>query len=196
MLVLENLSSICGSPLTAEIIWNFGHFGDDDERRITLAQNPQFYKELHTLPSRYRTDFKSQSTYEYDEKKKTIYVLTNNSHGVLLECLQTPMVLDNAWVTNRIIIVRGLFLSFLFLSSTYIFIDTRGNLLGESIVSESITATDLYWNCIESLERPPAARPIQNWKETILQLCQSPNTPDSYKFYALARMHMTLDMFG
>jgi hypothetical protein len=145
MLILVKLSS----TLTAEIIWNLGHFEDNSEKRITLAQNPQFYDELDELPSSYSANFFYKSTYEYDEEQKVIFVLTKNSHEVLpvFECVP-PRALDNIWFTYNTIIVRGLFLSFLFLSSTNNFLDTRGNLFGESAVPNSITATKfkLYYH--------------------------------------------------
>jgi hypothetical protein len=144
ILVLVKLHSKVGSPMVAEIIWKLGHSEDNSKSHITLAQNPQFYRELYTSPSMYDANFVRESVYEYDEEKKEICVLTKNLNEVLPVFERVPpMVLDGIWFTNNTIIVRGLFLSFLCLSSTNISLDTRGNLLGQSKVSNSITAQEL-----------------------------------------------------
>jgi len=106
------LSGKVGSSVLAEILWNFGHF-DDDKGRITLAQNPHFYQKLPTSRSEYGVSFESQPTRHYHD---TLFVLTNNSHRVLLECIERPRVFDNIWVANDILIVRGSFLSCLLFS--------------------------------------------------------------------------------
>jgi len=98
------LSDKFGSSLRAEIPWNFAC----DNVDITLAQNPHFYEELPTSRREYGDRFERHPIKHYQDK---VYVLTNNSHRVLLECVKQPRVFDNAWVvqamTNDVLIVRG-----------------------------------------------------------------------------------------
>jgi hypothetical protein len=94
---------LSNSPsLLAEIFWNFFHYRG--EKRLKLAQNPQFYEALPPLPSHYGGDFRREPIERYEG---TIHVLTNNPHRVLLECARELRVFDNVWATNNILIVRG-----------------------------------------------------------------------------------------
>jgi len=164
--VKQVLSGKFGSSVLAEILWNFGHF--DDKERITLAQNPHFYRGLPTSWSGYGADFEIQPTTHYHDK---VYVVINNSHRVLLQCIKRPRVLDNIWVTNGILIVR----------------DTCGNLQGEAIVANSILTLDLYWwYCIEPPLPGSEDERTDNWKKPILRLCGSSSTPGTHKLYVLA----------
>jgi hypothetical protein len=106
-LVPETLSNSTGSVLP-EILWNFVRFKDN--RRLELAQNPHFYRDLPLLRNGYQGDFQSRPTKNYEG---TIYVLTNSSHRVILECVSPSRVLDNVWDTSNTLIFRGLCLSFL-----------------------------------------------------------------------------------
>jgi len=178
--VLEVLTGKFGSSVLAEILWNFGHF--DDKDRITLAQNPHFYRGLPTSWSGYGVGFESQPTTHYHDK---VYVVINNSHRVLLQCIERPRVLDNIWVTNGILIVRGSCIPF-FLSLTDTSLDTCGNLQGEAIVTSSIPALNLFWYCIEPPLPGFADEQIGDWKTPILRLCRSSNTPGTHKLYVLA----------
>jgi len=82
-----------------EIIWNFHHF--EGERRLGLAQNPHFYKDL---PTHSGSIFERQPTERYHG---TIYVLTNNSRRVFLDIDGKLRAFDNVSVVNNTLIFKG-----------------------------------------------------------------------------------------
>lgn len=61
-----------------EILWYFSHYLDD--RRLSLAQNPQFYTALPNSSARYAKEFRREPPEIY---QGTIDVLTNSTRGVL-----------------------------------------------------------------------------------------------------------------
>jgi hypothetical protein len=144
--VRQELSNRTGPSLLAEMFWNFFHYRG--EKRLKLAQNPQFYEALPSLPSHYGGDFKRQPIERYEG---TVHVLTNNTHGVLLECAQESRVFDNVWAINDILIVRDIF----------------GNLQGKTIVGNSLQATKLlcYYLLGFSQSDPDALKRIDEWKK-------------------------------
>jgi hypothetical protein len=97
--VLEALISTSELPV-ADILWNFSHY--KDKKRLTLAQNPQFYE--GTFPTTYGPAFITRPTEKYWD---TIYVLTNNERRVFLELGKNRRTFDNVWRTNDILIFKG-----------------------------------------------------------------------------------------
>lgn len=106
--MLEALSST--SDLS-DILWNFSHFEDD--RRLTLAQNPQFYGGT-TFPTIYMPAFIAQPVEEY-QNLNMIYVLTNSERRVFLDLGQNRRIFDNVWKMNNTLIFKGSCPAFLFL---------------------------------------------------------------------------------
>jgi hypothetical protein len=109
---------ICTSGLP-DILWYFSLF--EDERRLTLAQNPHFYEGPPTFPTTYGPAYRTQPTEEYQD---TVYVLTNNERRVFLELGQNRRTFDNVWRTNDALIFKGSCAAFLFLPRLTIFSQT------------------------------------------------------------------------
>ena len=119
----EKLSDSSGPSVLPEILWNFSHFEDD--KRLRLAQNPHFYRDLPRSPTAYGGTFSSQPTEVYEG---TIHVLTNNlvpklgdSRRVFLELDGERRAFDNFWDTNDTLIFKGWDLMSLLLSSLICF---------------------------------------------------------------------------
>jgi len=88
-----------------EILWNFSRF--KDERRLTLKQNPHFYKysDLPTLREAYVGDFQTQPTDTFQDAK--ICVLTDSPGRVFLETDQKSRAFGNVWAPNSAMIFKG-----------------------------------------------------------------------------------------
>jgi hypothetical protein len=145
-----------------EVLWNFSRF--KDERRLTLKQNPHFYKDSDLPESQeaYVGEFRTDPVENFQHTK--ICVLTDKPGRVFLETdKDTTRAFGNVWVPNKAIIFKGSstfsFLS-LFLTA---FPDVCGKLEGENIVQKSIQDASNLWY----LEELPLSLPA------------SPNSPSS-----------------
>ncbi|KAH9978325.1 hypothetical protein BJV74DRAFT_141402 [Russula compacta] len=161
---------LCKDSNQAEILWNFGRC--KGEKRLTLKQNPHFYKYLPRSKEAYGCDFRCDPIYTFEHS--TIMVLTDNlgpAGRVFLDGDQKTRAFGNVWVPNRAIIFK----------------DVYGKLEGESVVREDIRNTpNLWyfmesplfrpsvfsqsWNCSSStvnttLTNATAGEPIRDWKE-------------------------------
>lgn len=130
-----------------EILWYFSHF--PDEKRLSLAQNPQFYGILPTSPAAYVGGFSSSPTEFY---QGTINVLTNSSRRIFLECDPYPRIFDNVWAINGILIFRGLCVVFPF-SHSLTFYQT---------LSEGSRAKPSLVNLFKTSPSPGRAWTLQN----------------------------------
>lgn len=101
------LGDASGSP---EILWYFSQFSN--EKRLYLAQNPQFYAVLPPQPAEYMGIFNRQPIEIYQNR---VDVLTNNDRRVFLESNPQPGIFDNVWVINGILIFKSSCVVFLFL---------------------------------------------------------------------------------
>jgi hypothetical protein len=170
--VLEALISTSGLP---NILWYFSHF--EDERRLTLAQNPHFYEGPPTFPTTYGPACRTRPTEGY--QGTIYYVLTNNERRVFLELGQNQRTFDNVWRTNNTLIFKGSCAAFLFFALTdiFIFTDVIGRLEGEAIVGQSIPPLPLFWSRMEHPEfELEAVGEIEDWRAPILDLWNSPHT--------------------
>jgi len=105
--VTEMLSE---SSKTAEVLWNFSRF--KDEKRITLKQNPHFYKCLPRSKEAYRNDFRGDPVERFldtpkDARTSEIYVLTDRPGQVYLEYGQNARAFGNVWLPEHAIIFKG-----------------------------------------------------------------------------------------
>lgn len=101
-----------GSKLQ-EVLWNFGRF--KDERRLTLKQNPHFYKDsdLPTSQHAYVGGFRTDPIEDFQHAK--ICVLTDKPGRVFLETdKNTTRAFGNVWVPNDAIIFKGSSSTFMF----------------------------------------------------------------------------------
>jgi hypothetical protein len=147
MYLLEVLSE---KPDLKEILWNFSHFRPNDKRRLTLRQNPHFYRDLPTSPEAYNSTFQADPIEDFHNVTQ-VWVLTDKPGRVYLQDdLDTPRsdrVFGNVWVLNpgHTIIFKGLpRLAFLLLCS-HAFLDTCGKLEGESHIEAVINDTATIW---------------------------------------------------
>ena len=160
--------------LVPDILWNFSHF--DGEKRLTLAQNPHFYKNLPTNPTTYWAEFKIRPT---DDYRDTVFVLTNNERRVFLEVGEKLRTFDNVWKTSDALILKGLCPVFLFLAPTDIFLDVIGNVESEKIVGKTIPtwALPLSSSHLKHPEfQPEEFEEIEHWTDPIHVLWDSPRT--------------------
>lgn len=165
------------SDLVPDILWNFSHFDDDDEKHLTLAQSPHFYKNLFN-PATCWADFEIQPTEDYRDRD-TIFVLTNNERRVFLEVGGKLRTFDNVWKTGDVLVLKGLCPVFLFPALTDFFSDVIGKVEGENIVGKTIPARalPLSWSRLEHPEfQPQAFREIKHWTDPIHGSWHSPRT--------------------
>ncbi|KAH9984466.1 hypothetical protein BJV77DRAFT_1037504 [Russula vinacea] len=136
-----------------DILWNFSHF--EDERRLTLAQNPHFY-EGPTFPGP-TTCGPASNTWPAENYEGTIYVLTNNERRVFLELEQNWRAFDNVWRTNN----------------SLLFKDFIGKFEGEEIVGKSIPPPPHSWSF---MEHPGFQLEHEDWRTPIHTLLDSTRT--------------------
>jgi hypothetical protein len=106
---LEAISEIATIP---EILWNFAHF--TGEKRLTLAQQPHFFRNLPKSPSECGKTFEQEQEKGFRNLDK-IYVLVNTPHPVFLKSHLDihPIydwdfrVFDNIWIRNNTLVLKG-----------------------------------------------------------------------------------------
>ena len=93
----------------SEILWNFSRLKDG--KRLTLKQNPHFYKcsDLPTSRKAYVGEFRADPIDHFQHAK--ICVLTDKPGRVFLETDQKARAFGNFWVPNQAIIFKGLQIS-------------------------------------------------------------------------------------
>jgi hypothetical protein len=105
----------------SDVLWAFGRL--PGEMRLTLAQNPKFYTDLHVSPGQYGGEFKSQPTDNFVDSGR-VYVLTSNASPVFFECgeklrmIERLRVFDNVWRINDILIFKRSCLTFYLVDPT------------------------------------------------------------------------------
>ncbi|KAH9955997.1 hypothetical protein BC827DRAFT_819595 [Russula dissimulans] len=109
-----------GATVT-EVLWNFARFKDG--RRLTLSQNPHFYKDLPRNKDGYRDDFQWEPTEDFSGSAGII-VLTDRPGRVYLESDRNARVFGNVWAPSKAMIFKNV----------------CGKLEGERHVQESIQA--------------------------------------------------------
>jgi len=98
--------SILSNP--TGILWNFARY--KDERRLTLSQNPHFYKDLLRNKDAYRDDFQRDPTEDF--LGSTIYVLTDRPGRVYIESDQRSRAFGNVWAPSEAMIFKGSYVTF------------------------------------------------------------------------------------
>jgi hypothetical protein len=97
-----------------EILWNFSRYPPASGKRVTLAENPHFYRHHFpiTSPNASLNNFTTDPT-EHFLDADDIYVLTNKPGRVYLESNRNSRAFDNVWTANEIYIFKGHCLAFL-----------------------------------------------------------------------------------
>ena len=88
----------------AEVLWNFSRFKDN--KRITLKQNPHFYKNLPGSKEAYGNGFRSYPVETFVDAPK-VHVLTDRPGHVYLESGQGARAFGNVWQPKDAIIFKG-----------------------------------------------------------------------------------------
>ena len=122
-LFLTKVLEVLGPNSTLkEVLWNFSRF--KGEKRLTLKQNPHFYKhsDLPTSQEAYVAKFRTDPIENFQHPK--ICVLTDKPGRMFLETDRktcTTRAFGNVWVPNDAIILKGssitFFIFFLLLDS-------------------------------------------------------------------------------
>jgi hypothetical protein len=134
------------TALLRHVLWNFSRF--EDNRRITLQDNPHFYVNLPTAVDAYTGDFKARPVENLQLKPNaTFYVLLDKPSRIFLEAGQDSRIFTNVFVLQDVMIFKGLsnILSFI-CSASDMSSDIHGVLEGESVVEESIKGMPVLWH--------------------------------------------------
>ena len=93
------------SSNVAEILWNFNRY--KGERRITIKQNPHFYKDLPRSKEAYGNDFRRDPLDSFVDVTE-VYVLTDRPCRVYLQSGQDARAFGNVWLPNDAMIFKGM----------------------------------------------------------------------------------------
>jgi hypothetical protein len=128
-----------------EVLWHFAHF--EDNRRVTLHDNPRFYSELPTLSDAYTSQFKVHPIENLMLRPNTtLYVLVDQPRRVFLETRRETRIFSNVFMLKDVMIFKGLSnFHFLVYIVFTISLDVHGVLEGESVVAESILDVPNLW---------------------------------------------------
>ena len=104
------------NPRSSEIIWNFTRY--EDNRRITLRQNPHFYTGLPGSADAYGAGFSKTSLKDFSAKPNdTIYVLVDKSDPgrVHLEAATGNRTFSNIWMPQHVMVFKGMYCTAIYL---------------------------------------------------------------------------------
>jgi len=91
-----------------EVLWNFTQL--ENERRITLHDNPHFYSDLPTSFDAYTAQFKALPIDNFTPKPNaTVYVVVDQPRRVFLETKHETRIFGNVSVLNDVMIFKGMF---------------------------------------------------------------------------------------
>ncbi|KAH9032236.1 hypothetical protein EDB85DRAFT_1259404 [Lactarius pseudohatsudake] len=119
--------ALCRKSNMEEVLWNFSRL--KGKQRITLKQNPHFYRGLPSSGSAYSDCFTTYPIYEFWDTTDEIRVLTDERSRVFLETDKRNRAFGNFWMPDRAIIFK----------------DVGGKLEGEGIVAKDIQGTPNLW---------------------------------------------------
>ncbi|KAF8264358.1 hypothetical protein EI94DRAFT_1738614 [Lactarius quietus] len=124
-----------------EVFWNFRRL--QGNQRITLKQNPYFYKGLPKSARAYNHSFTAEPIENFQDATE-ILVLLDQQSRVFLEAGEIRRVFGNFWVPDEAIIFK----------------DIHGRLEGERVVVADIQGAPHLWIRGElSITPPPAGEP-------------------------------------
>ena len=187
---LTGLVEVLGDETRVEeIFWNFSRL--QGKQRITLQQNPYFYKGLPRSARSYTDDFTAEPIENFRDATE-ILVLTDKQSRVYLKTKETRRVFGNVWGVDEAIIFKGQ--SVVCRSSLLMpLLDIHGKLQGDRIVEAAIQGTPNVWTRAESesLVTPPVERLqrsqdsgpadpswnriFQDWRQSVRDSLDSPN---------------------
>ncbi|KAH9058111.1 hypothetical protein EDB87DRAFT_952465 [Lactarius vividus] len=157
---------LCRKSNMEEVLWNFSRL--KDKQRITLKQNPHFYKGLPSLGSAYSDCFITDPIYEFWDISDEIRVLTDERSRVFIETDKGNRAFGNFWMPDKVIIFK----------------DVGGRLEGEGIVAKDIQGTPNLWHREDPTPRAigptidpaiPGDVPPEEWKQLVRNALKYPN---------------------
>jgi hypothetical protein len=90
-----------------EVLWNFAHI--EDNRRISLQDNPHFYLDLPTSSDAYTGQFKARPLKNIELRQNaTVYVLVDQPRRVVLETRPETRIFGNVFILKDVMIFKGL----------------------------------------------------------------------------------------
>ena len=91
-----------------DVLWNFAHL--EDNRRISLHDNPHFYADLPACLNEYTAQFRAHPAAENFrlEPNATIYVLVDQPRRIFLKTSQGTRIFSNVFMLNDVMIFKGL----------------------------------------------------------------------------------------
>jgi len=165
-----------------EVLWNFSRLKGDE--RITLKQNPNFYRGLPKSAHTYGVDFSTEPIENFRHGTE-FFVLTDKRSRVFLDTGDKRRVFGNFWIPDVAIIFK----------------DIQGRLEGEQTVAADIRGTPHLWlreelsvstgippplrsstiNPVNTCElRPVITNPVrdrvfEDWRQLVHDTLHSPN---------------------
>jgi hypothetical protein len=95
----------CCSSLQ-EVLWNFSRLPDDT--RLTLSQNPHFYRHLNASREAYGNRFRLDPFADFqDGDAERFYVLTDRPSRIYIESGGGALAFGNVWAPRDAIIFKG-----------------------------------------------------------------------------------------
>ena len=155
IIVLERLSDC---PSVQEILWNFSHY-KDEQKRLTLSENPHFYAELPTSPEEYGDSLKIDPTEDFRHADK-FYVLIDKPELVHIVTDRVSQCFGNFWCLKNAFIFKGLGVFFVLSPVSEVLPDICGRLRGESIIKTSLAGT--YCGFCKQILVPTVPRTSRN----------------------------------
>ena len=90
-----------------EVLWNFAHL--EDNRRISLHDNPHFYAYLPASSEEYTAQFRARPMEEFGMKPNaTIYILVDQPRRTFFKAGQGTRIFNNVFMLNNVMIFKGL----------------------------------------------------------------------------------------
>ncbi|KAH9966989.1 hypothetical protein BJV74DRAFT_284172 [Russula compacta] len=140
----------------AEVLWNFSR--RKDEKRLTLRENPHFYKGLPASPEAYGDGFRLDPIDDFLDPPR-VYVLIDRPGRLYLESDGSCWAFGNVWVPNKSIIFKNV----------------CGKLEGEGIVGASIQDKPNLRYHLEDTSSTNSVgwKSIQDWRDPIRRMLKS-----------------------
>ena len=90
-----------------EVLWNFAHF--EDNRRISLHDNPHFYAYLPASLEKYTAQFRTHPAENFSLKPNaTIYILVDPPRRIFFKARRGTRIFSNVFMLNDVMIFKGL----------------------------------------------------------------------------------------
>ena len=90
-------------PTLSEVLWNFSRLKGD--KRLTLLQNPHFYRMLPKSPEVNWSNFRADPIDYFEDG--SISVLIDKPHWIYLEAAMKRRALSNVWLLGDAMIFKG-----------------------------------------------------------------------------------------